>query len=796
MESPKVTINTFIILRHLKVLELDGKRMERFKETLCQQTPTRGAGRIKMEDLIDKNIDEIVDVIFRCHTERHGASTIKKVLKEMRENQIKLSIERDLRNASKTNKIMESQINEALQSFNMETEKTEAAQCSKNMETEKAEATQCSKNMENENNEDFKWMDNMETEKTEAAQCSKSMETEKAEATQCSKNMETENNEASPWIDNMETEKTEAAQCSKNMETEKPEATQCSKNMETEKNEAKASKSKVINVKQDVNQEYKIAAITLVPVCDAAPCSETPAKNIKTEQAEDAVPGPSNHKEATASKNEAHSPVQKPLKQEPQPQISLGQGDIANIISHTLPNKQFGVTPSHISSKGPSQSRKSLPNTRMEKEIGNIMATHLKTLGEEGILGFQYFLCLIEPPFSGSKIQMKDIKDRSVEDMVELIISHHTLEHAQATVEKVLDRMDKTEIKKLIVDGISKSLAVTSLPIKKQAKIAKILKELSVGKWKQFKMTLCNMKPPGEAEEITMENLNGKLRKQVVELIFKCYNEKLGTEKILWLLKHLKEPKIRSRIQKIIREGSSQSGKSLPITSMKKRTSKIMTTHLEKLGEEGIVGFKYFLCLIEPPFSGSKIQMKDIKDKSVEDMVDLIISHHTVKHAQATVEEVLDRMGKTEIKKLIVDGISKCSATTSLNVKNQAIITKYLKMLSRGKWEKFKTALCNMKPPGETEKIKMKNLYRKLKERIVALIFKRFNEKLGTEKILEILKNLKEFKIRRKMQRKLKEGDAKKIRKQGKDVPGKSHNTEQNADTMGGPSPAQEQPKT
>ncbi|XP_077303399.1 uncharacterized protein LOC143923526 isoform X25 [Lithobates pipiens] len=607
MESPKVTINTFIILRHLKVLELDGKRMERFKETLCQQTPTRGAGRIKMEDLIDKNIDEIVDVIFRCHTERHGASTIKKVLKEMRENQIKLSIERDLRNASKTNKIMESQINEALQSFNMETEKTEAAQCSKNMETEKAEATQCSKNMENENNEDFKWMDNMETEKTEAAQCSKSMETEKAEATQCSKNMETENNEdsktskiihtkineASPWIDNMETEKTEAAQCSKNMETEKPEATQCSKNMETEKNEAKASKSKVINVKQDVNQEYKIAAITLVPVCDAAPCSETPAKNIKTEQAEDAVPGPSNHKEATASKNEAHSPVQKPLKQEPQPQISLGQGDIANIISHTLPNKQFGVTPSHISSKGPSQSRKSLPNTRMEKEIGNIMATHLKTLGEEGILGFQYFLCLIEPPFSGSKIQMKDIKDRSVEDMVELIISHHTLEHAQATVEKVLDRMDKTEIKKLIVDGISK-----------------------------------------------------------------------------------------------------------------------------------------------------------------------------------------------------------CSATTSLNVKNQAIITKYLKMLSRGKWEKFKTALCNMKPPGETEKIKMKNLYRKLKERIVALIFKRFNEKLGTEKILEILKNLKEFKIRRKMQRKLKEGDAKKIRKQGKDVPGKSHNTEQNADTMGGPSPAQEQPKT
>lgn len=108
----------------------------------------------------------------------------------------------------------------------------------------------------------------------------------------------------------------------------------------------------------------------------------------------------------------------------------------------------------YVSIPGSSQSRKSLPNTRMEKEISNIMATHLKTLGED-IGGFQYFLCLIER-FRGSKILMKDIKGKSVKEMVDLIISRHTMEHAQATVNEVLDRMGKTEIKMLIVEDIRK----------------------------------------------------------------------------------------------------------------------------------------------------------------------------------------------------------------------------------------------------------------------------------------------------------------------------------------------------
>ncbi|XP_077303420.1 uncharacterized protein CCDC7 isoform X6 [Lithobates pipiens] len=279
-------IKKLIISRHLK--DLDEKRLANFKKALCQLKPRRGAVLIKMENLKNKSIEEIVDFIFRCHTEKRGASTINKTLKEINENQIRMSMEKALRDASKNRKMMETKINEAFQSFN-----------------------------------------NMETEKTEDIQCSKILETEKAEAVQCSKNMDTEENE------------------------------------------------------------------------------------------------------------------------EPQPQVILDHGD-------TISHKQLGVAPSHTSSKEPSESEKSLPNIGMEKEIGNIMATHLKTLGEDGIRSFKYYLSLTEAPFEKSKIQTRHIKDKSVEEMVELIISRHTMRHAQATVEKVLDRMDGKKIKMFIVEDISK----------------------------------------------------------------------------------------------------------------------------------------------------------------------------------------------------------------------------------------------------------------------------------------------------------------------------------------------------
>ncbi|XP_073491881.1 uncharacterized protein [Aquarana catesbeiana] len=728
-----------IISKHLR--KMNKKRMEMFKKAVCRMKFPPGAGPITMEQLRDKSPEQIVTFIFRCHTEIHGTATIIKALQSISENQIRLSIGRDIRNGNSHNT----------------GKKANKKGGSRSIKGKPKQAITALKELVKNPIMFFKEV------------------------------------EARPALYNKNSQDT----CNRKMKKKKLWEKVASKVIKNWKKLNSKSKEEIIS---SVPKKWRNFADTFrrefnkqMKERESGSTSSTRTKYCYYEVLRFLLP--------TMQQRQTSSNRLIDCEQDDVQQDSINQDEgrpkEKQAAAKTKKSKQGDLkglqTVSERFSQGSSQSRKSLPNTRMEKEISNIMATHLKILGED-IGGFQYFLCLIER-FRGSKILMKDIKGKSVKEMVDLIISRHTMEHAQATVNEVLDRMGKTEIKMLIVEDISKSLAFTSLPMKKQDKVAKNLKKLPVGKWRQFKMNLCNMKPPGEAEEITMENLNNKLRKQVVELIFKCYNEKLGREKILGILKDLKEPKIRSKIQRIFREGSSQSGKYLPNISMKKRTSKIMTTHLEKLGDEDIVGFQYFLCSIEKPFIGSKIQMKDIKDKSVKEMVNLIISRHTMEHAQATVKEVLDRMGKTEIKMLIVEDIRKISATTSLNMKNQAIITKYLKELSAAKWKKFKTALCNMKPPGEAEEITMENLNGKHKWRVVELIFRCYNEKLGTEKILEILKILKEPKIRSKMQRMLREGDAKKKRKQGRDVPGKSHNIEQIADTMGGPSSAQEQPK-
>lgn len=156
-------------------------------------------------------------------------------------------------------------------------------------------------------------------------------------------------------------------------------------------------------------------------------------------------------------------------------------------------------------------------------------------------------------------------------------------------------------------------------------------------------------------------------------------------------------------------------------------------------------------------------------------------------------------------------------------MKNQAIITKYLKQLSAGKWKKFKMALCNPNHPGEAEEITMENLKGKSMERVIEVIFTYYNENLGTEKIKKILKDLKEHDLCRNMHRRLSETSkrmrdmqvstsskdatpnddtvssseppAKKIRQEDGDVPGQSQNTEQNVHKMGGPSSTQEEPK-
>lgn len=89
-----------IISKHLA--KMDEKSLKKFKMALCQMKPPPGAGCIKMENLKDKSIKEIVGFIFRCHTEIHGAATIKKTLKEICENQIRMLIEKDIRNGGYT----------------------------------------------------------------------------------------------------------------------------------------------------------------------------------------------------------------------------------------------------------------------------------------------------------------------------------------------------------------------------------------------------------------------------------------------------------------------------------------------------------------------------------------------------------------------------------------------------------------------------------------------------------------------------------------------------------------------
>ncbi|XP_040211990.1 uncharacterized protein LOC120943017 isoform X2 [Rana temporaria] len=94
-----------MISNHLA--KMDETRLIKFKKALCQMKPPPGAGPIKMEDLKDKSIEEIVEFIFRCHTERHGPATIKNVLIEISENQIRMLIDRDLRNGAFKSKSIE-----------------------------------------------------------------------------------------------------------------------------------------------------------------------------------------------------------------------------------------------------------------------------------------------------------------------------------------------------------------------------------------------------------------------------------------------------------------------------------------------------------------------------------------------------------------------------------------------------------------------------------------------------------------------------------------------------------------
>ncbi|XP_072273254.1 NACHT, LRR and PYD domains-containing protein 1b allele 3-like isoform X2 [Pyxicephalus adspersus] len=100
-----------IISTHLK--NLGQKSLEKFRKNLCQMKPPRSGGPIKMADLKDKSMEEMVEFIFKCHSEKHGVSTVEKVLKAIKDNQTRVAMMRDLRKASKSTKDMKIEQNKA-----------------------------------------------------------------------------------------------------------------------------------------------------------------------------------------------------------------------------------------------------------------------------------------------------------------------------------------------------------------------------------------------------------------------------------------------------------------------------------------------------------------------------------------------------------------------------------------------------------------------------------------------------------------------------------------------------------
>ncbi|XP_073491885.1 uncharacterized protein [Aquarana catesbeiana] len=96
-----------IIANHL--CGLDEKRMASFKKALGQIPPPKGTGPIKKKDIQNTSLEEMVDYIFRCHTEKHAVTTIKTALNLISENQIRMLIDKELRNVNKSRKSMETE---------------------------------------------------------------------------------------------------------------------------------------------------------------------------------------------------------------------------------------------------------------------------------------------------------------------------------------------------------------------------------------------------------------------------------------------------------------------------------------------------------------------------------------------------------------------------------------------------------------------------------------------------------------------------------------------------------------
>ncbi|XP_073491893.1 uncharacterized protein [Aquarana catesbeiana] len=612
---PRLNMNKqTICAKHLK--GLTGIRWKKFKLALCSTKPPGKAEGIKMGNLNNKSVEYVVESIFRCFTKRRGPGTIIRILAALSENEIRISIDRDIRKASKAIK--------------------------------------------------------------------------------------------------------------------------------------------------DMQVHSSMGSKGATPNDNSVSSSGIPAKEMIKRDGD--VP------------KQLHNTGQNVNKQTRPIQNQTSQG-ISRIIQESV-NKKEGPRPAQKQPKpGLSQSEKAQLSSPKE-ELKNRMVKCLKALTKGKIEHFETVLCATKSRIKGGDIQMEEIKDKSAEDVAELIICRRTIRHAQATFKNVLVEMRENQLKMEFMKKSRKastdmkdmlphsmgptgatpndnSVSSSGIPAKKMirrdgdvpgklhntgpnvnTKTRLIQKIKSQASTDMKDMLPHSMGPTGATPNDNSVSSSGIPAKKMIrrdgDVPGKLHNTGPNVNTNTRLIQkqpsqastdmkdmlphsmgptgatpndnsvsssgipakkmirqdgdvpgklHNTGPNVNTKTRLIQKQPSQepqpqvnpeqfqtsnleyllpiyppmnlQSKQSLPNISMKKKISIILTKHLKKLGEDGIKQFKDFLCFNEPPIKKDKILTSEVKDKPVEYMVDLIIHRHTVEYVEKTIKNILVFMKENNIQMLI-----------------------------------------------------------------------------------------------------------------------------------------------
>ncbi|XP_073491890.1 uncharacterized protein [Aquarana catesbeiana] len=404
-----------ICAKHLE--GLTGIRWINFKLALCRKKPSGKAEGIKMRNLNDKSVEYVVESIFRCFTNRRGPGIIKDILKALNENEIRCSIERDIRKASEAMNDMQvrSSMGSKAATTNDYSVSSSGIPAKKMIRRDGDVPKQSHNTGQNVNKQ------------TRPIQ-----------------------KQASQGISQLIQQSVNKKEGPRPAQKQPKPASEAMHDMQVRS--SMGSKAATTN-DYSVSSSGIPAKKMIRRDGDVPKQSHNTGQNVNKQTRpiqKQASQGISQLIQQSVNKKEGPRPAQKQPKPAPQPQVNLEKGNITKNLFGTTSNKQLGVSPSHISSNEPSQSKQPLPNISMEKKISNILAKHLKKLEEERIKQFKDFLCFSEPPIKEDKILTGDVKDKSVEDMVDLIIHHHTVEHVIKTIKTFLLFMKENTIKTLI----------------------------------------------------------------------------------------------------------------------------------------------------------------------------------------------------------------------------------------------------------------------------------------------------------------------------------------------------------